>query len=63
MDFDRARFNMVEQQIRPWDVLDPKVLQLFLDTPRHLFAPEEHRDLAYMDLEVPLPHDQVMLAP
>jgi protein-L-isoaspartate(D-aspartate) O-methyltransferase len=63
MNFDTARFNMVEQQIRPWDVLDPKVLQLFMDTPRHLFVPSEHQHLAYMDLEVPLAHGQVMLPP
>ncbi len=63
MQFDQARFNMVEQQIRPWDVLDPKILQLFLETPRHLFVPEEVQALAYMDLEVPLAHDQVMLPP
>ncbi len=63
MNFDTARFNMVEQQIRPWDVLDPKVLQLFMDTPRHLYVPAEHQHLAYMDLEVPLPHNQVMLPP
>jgi len=63
MNFDTARFNMVEQQIRPWDVLDPKILQLFMDTPRHLFVPAEHQHLAYMDLEVPLPHGQVMLPP
>lgn len=63
MQFDQARFNMVEQQIRPWDVLDPKVLQLFLNTPRHHFVPDETKDLAYMDLEVPLSHGQVMLPP
>ncbi len=63
MNFDQARFNMVEQQIRPWDVLDPKVLQLFMDVPRHQFVPENAQALAYMDLEVPLAHGQVMLPP
>ena len=63
MDFERARFNMVEQQIRPWEVLDPKVLELFLQLPRHHFVPEDQQALAYMDLEVPLPCEQVMLPP
>jgi len=63
MNFDQARFNMVEQQIRPWEVLDPKVLQLFMDIPRHHFVPEREQAIAYMDLEVPLDHGQFMLPP
>lgn len=63
LDWEQARFNMIEQQIRPWDVLDPRVLDVLAETPRELFAPEAHKRLAFADLEVPLDHDQFMLAP
>ncbi len=63
MDLEQARFFMVEQQIRPWDVLDPKVLDLFLSIPRHDFVDESQIDLAYADIELPLPHGQNMLHP
>ncbi len=63
MDLDQARFFMVEQQIRPWDVLDPKVLDLLMETPRHHFVPEEKVELAYSDIELPIGHGQSMLFP
>lgn len=63
MDIEQARFNMIEQQIRPWDVLDVDVLQVIEDTPRELFTPTKHRKLAFSDLEVPLNHGQQMMSP
>ncbi|BBP42985.1 protein-L-isoaspartate O-methyltransferase family protein [Thiosulfativibrio zosterae] len=63
MNLDQARFNMVEQQIRPWDVLDPKVLDLLMDTPRHEFVAESQVALAYSDIELPIGHNQTMLHP
>lgn len=58
-----ARFNMVEQQIRPAEVLDPRVLELVSEMPREDFVPAEYRDLAYSDINVPIGHSQVMLKP
>ncbi|BBP46452.1 protein-L-isoaspartate O-methyltransferase [Thiosulfatimonas sediminis] len=63
MNLDQARFFMVEQQIRPWDVLDPKVLDLLMDTPRHLYVAETQQKLAYSDIELPIGEGQVMMAP
>jgi protein-L-isoaspartate(D-aspartate) O-methyltransferase len=63
MNIEQARFNMIEQQIRPWDVLDQSVLSLLSVVKREDFVPEAHRNLAFMDLEVPLPEGQCMLAP
>jgi len=63
MNFELARFNMVEQQIRTWEVLDQKVLDLVGSTARENFVPEKFQRLAYADTEVPLPDGQVMLAP
>ena len=54
MNFEQARFNMIEQQIRPWDVLDTSVLQLLSVVRREDFAPTAHRGLAFADLEIPL---------
>ena len=53
-DIERARFNMVEQQIRPWDVYDANVLDALLTVKRELFVPTVHRALAFSDLEIPL---------
>lgn len=58
-----ARFNMIEQQIRTWEVLDPKVLQLLNDVPRENFVPSEYAGLAFADIEVPIGHGQTMLQP
>ena len=63
MLIEQAREQMVEQQVRTWDVLDTRVLDVFRRVPRELFVPQEHRYLAYADLEVPLAHGQHMLRP
>ena len=60
---EKARFNMIEQQIRPWDVLDPAVLSLLAVVKREDFVPEAYRSMAFMDTEIPLPGGQCMLAP
>jgi protein-L-isoaspartate(D-aspartate) O-methyltransferase len=60
---ETARFNMIEQQIRTWEVLDPIVLQLLNDVPRENFVPEEYQGLAFADIEIPLGHGQTMLSP
>jgi protein-L-isoaspartate(D-aspartate) O-methyltransferase len=62
-DFDQARFNMIEQQVRPWDVLDQRVLDTMNRVPREDFVPERYRSLAFADTNIPLGHDQVMMAP
>jgi protein-L-isoaspartate(D-aspartate) O-methyltransferase len=56
-DFERARFNMIEQQIRPWDVLDLDVLALLQNVKREEFVPLPHRALAFMDMMIPLARD------
>jgi protein-L-isoaspartate(D-aspartate) O-methyltransferase len=63
MNIEQARFNMIEQQIRPWDVLDPAVLELLTVVKREDFVPAAYRALAFVDTEVPLPGGQCMLAP
>ncbi len=63
MDVEQARFNMIEQQIRPWDVLDTAVLGLLAMVRREDFVPAAYRNLAFCDLEIPLPEGQCMLAP
>ena len=62
-NFETARFNMVEQQVRPWEVLDPQVLQLLSSEPREDYVPEAYRQLAYADIEIPLGHDEAMMYP
>lgn len=63
MNIEQARFNMIQQQIRPWDVLDPSVLALLEIVRREEFVPPAYRALAFVDTEVPLPGGQCMLAP
>ncbi|WP_371324073.1 protein-L-isoaspartate O-methyltransferase [Dechloromonas sp. ZY10] len=63
MNTEQARFNMIEQQIRPWEVLDPRVLDLLFVVKREDFVPAAHRNLAFADMELPLAAGQVMLAP
>jgi protein-L-isoaspartate(D-aspartate) O-methyltransferase len=60
---DATLEQMVEQQVRAWDVLDERVLDTFRQVPRELFVPSGQRYLAYADLEIALPHDQHMLRP
>ena len=67
ISFDQARFNMIEQQIRPWEVLDRQVLELLARMRREDFVPAAHKALAFADMELPLTHPAVegecMLAP
>ncbi len=65
MDLDKARFNQIEQQIRPWEVLDPHVPELPSVVRRADFVPLAHQALAFVDMEIPTgsAHGQVMLAP
>lgn len=63
LDFAKAREAMVEQQVRPWDVLDTRVLEVLSTLPREAFVPEATRALAYADLALPLAHGQQMLKP
>ena len=68
INLGEARFNMIEQQIRTWDVLDPTVLQLLNDVPRERFVPIAYQGLAFADIEIPLGYDangqlQSMLSP
>ena len=60
---ERARFNMIEQQIRTWEVLDSSVLQLFQQIHREDFVPSQYKGVAFADLEIPLGHGQTMLSP
>ena len=63
MNLEQARLNMVESQIRTWEVLDQTVLDLLLTIKREEFVPEKYRALAFADMEIPLGHGEVMLAP
>lgn len=63
MDTEQARFNMVEQQIRTWEVLDPEVLGLLFTVRREEFVPAAYRTLAFADLEIPLPGGARMWTP
>jgi len=60
---ESARHNMIEQQIRPWDVLDHKVLQVMAEVPRERFIPHAQESLAFMDIEIPLGHGEAMMSP
>ncbi|HTS21381.1 MAG TPA: protein-L-isoaspartate O-methyltransferase [Casimicrobiaceae bacterium] len=63
MDFEQARFNMVEQQVRTWDVLDQNVLDLLFAVHREDFVPSAYRSLAFADLEIPLGDGERMWTP
>ena len=63
MNIEQARFNMIEQQIRPWDVLAADVLDLLMVVKRENFVPDAHKALAFADVELPLPGGASMLAP
>ena len=63
MNLEAARAQMLGQQIRAWEVLDDRVLEAIAKTPRERFVPEDYRDLAFADTEIPLAHGQAMLAP
>jgi protein-L-isoaspartate(D-aspartate) O-methyltransferase len=63
LNFDQARFAMIEQQVRPWDVLDPRVLEAMSTVRREDFVAPAHRQLAFADLPLPLAHGEAMLKP
>ena len=63
MNLEQARTNMVEQQIRTWEVLDQDVLDLLYVVPREEFVPEKHRALAFADMEIPIGEGQRMWQP
>ena len=63
MNLEQARLNMIDQQVRPWDVLDQRVLDTLRTTPREFFVPEHYRQLAFADTGLPLAHGQVMMCP
>lgn len=63
IDYAKARDLMVEQQVRPWNVLDARVLDVLATMPREEFVPAAHRNLAYTDTNLPLAHGEVMLKP
>ena len=63
MNIEQARFNMIEQQIRPWNVLDQEVLDLLHVVKREQFVPAAYQNLAFADVEIPLPGGDAMLAP
>ncbi|MES2074100.1 MAG: protein-L-isoaspartate O-methyltransferase [Pseudomonadota bacterium] len=63
MNIEQARFNMIEQQIRPWDVLDPDVLELLLVVKRENYVPAAYKNLAFVDSEIPLPGGEAMFTP
>ena len=63
MDYEHLRHLMIEQQIRPWDVLDPAVLDLLTKVKREDFVPEIYRTLAFVDMPVPIGHGESMWEP
>ncbi|MCM2336686.1 MAG: protein-L-isoaspartate O-methyltransferase [Pseudomonas sp.] len=63
LDYAKLRELMVEQQVRPWDVLDPRVLDVLATLPREAFVDAAHRTLAYADIPLPLAHGESMLKP
>jgi len=63
IDYAKARETMVEQQVRPWDVLDARVLDALVMVPRDAFVPSAHRALAYADAALPLGHGESMMKP
>lgn len=63
MNFETARHNMIEQQIKPWNVIDPVALDALEAIPRENFVSEEFKESAFSDAELPIGHNQVMLCP
>ena len=63
MNFEKARFNMVEQQVRTWEVLDERVLELLETTRREDFVPVRYRKMAFTYMAIPLEHGQNMMKP
>jgi protein-L-isoaspartate(D-aspartate) O-methyltransferase len=63
IDYETARHAMIEQQVRPWDVLDPRVLDALGRVRREDFVPPRYRKLAFGDFEIPLEHGEMMMKP
>ena len=63
MDIEQARLNMIEQQIRPWEVLDMKVLNLLNEIHREDFMPDEYKALSFTDMRIPIGHGQTTMTP
>lgn len=63
LNLEKARFNMIEQQVRPWDVLDARVLAVLGQVPREHYVGDAHRQIAFADLELPLAHGEHMMKP
>ncbi len=63
MNLNEARSNMIEQQVRPWDVLDQRVLDVLAEVPREAFVSEEHKELAFSDYQLPIGFGQTLLKP
>src|ERR671914_741424 len=63
MNIEQARSNMIEQQLRCWEVLDEKVLEVLRSVPRECFVPPRYHNFAFADTEIPLGRGQVMMAP
>lgn len=63
MNIEMARAQMLGQQIRAWEVLDDRVLDVLAGTPRESFVPDAYKELAFADMEIPLEHGQYMMAP
>ena len=63
MNIEDARTQMLRQQVRAWEVLDDRILGILGRTQRELFVPEAYRDLAFADMDIPLPHSQQMMSP
>lgn len=63
MNFEKARFNMIEQQVRPYNIFNNDVLTEMQEVPRELFVPEDYKNFAFSDIEIPLANEQTMLAP
>ncbi len=63
MNFDQARFAMIQQQVRPWEVLDPRVLEALTTLRREDFVPPAYRQMAFADLPLPLAHGETMMKP
>lgn len=63
LDMEQARFNMIEQQIRPCDVLEQRILELLQHVRREHFVPEKMKDMSFVDMEIPLGHGASMWEP
>lgn len=63
MDIEQARLNMIEQQIRTWEVLDMDVLDLLNEIHREEFIPDDYKDLSFADMRIPIGHEQTTMTP